>query len=463
MSINLNERLREEVERLLKIGQYEQVLPLLRELAAYYKACEDYENFVRVKILMIVCYFNLERVRFVDEHISDIEPYEAFLTLADRHRFYMAQATLFYFWHDFDQCIEMYKKCIKIAEQLPNTAMLTTASNFASIYRDLERYNEGFAVLERGMEKAKQLDSTNSYVQYSTAEVYLGYIAHYCLVKQFDKADAYLQELEALNYLQPQAAQMNTFKRWKAIILYEKGLIDEAFTLFDSQFKVMKNQGEYRLHKVHLKIWIDYAAKEGRYKEAYEFATVLNESLEANLEEALLDRSSKYAAELKTKDLRNLAFEDPLTSLNNRRLLTKLEKELADAPQTVTVAVLDIDHFKQINDTYGHAVGDDIIIEVAHLIQRTMHHAQHHCIRFGGDEFIIVMYRPLDQAAAWVERLHETLQSTPLRLDEHTLQITCSIGVASVSQASELTTATKLADDNLYKAKDRGRNNIVGL
>lgn len=62
MSINLNEQLREEAERLLKIGQYEQVLPLFRELAAYYKACEDYENYVRIKVLMIVCYFNLERV-----------------------------------------------------------------------------------------------------------------------------------------------------------------------------------------------------------------------------------------------------------------------------------------------------------------------------------------------------------------------------------------------------------------
>lgn len=459
--MNLHEQLHEEAIRILNAGQPEQALPLFRELAAYYKASEDYTNYVRAKTFMIICHFDLEQIRFVDEHVSDIEPYEAFLNPGDKHRYYMAQATLFYFWHDMDQCIAMYEKCFQFALTLKNSAAASTAANFATIYRELERFDDSFDILDRGLAHTKKLDPESRHTHYVISELYLGYAANYCLLGQYDQAGQYLRELEAMNYLRPEAAQMNTFKRWQAIVKYEEGLVDEGFALFAQQFKVMQKKGDYRVHKIHLKTWAQYAASHGRYKEAYEYTNVLNESLEEHLQEALLDRSSKYAAEFKTNDLRNLAFEDAMTHLHNRRLLMKLEKDFEQEPQMLTVMTLDIDHFKHINDTYGHAVGDDLIIEVAHILQRLMHHPQHHCIRFGGDEFIVVMQRPLEQANVWIERLYTEIQQTSFQFGDIELSITCSIGVASGKES--LKVLTKQSDDNLYKAKAAGRNRLVGV
>lgn len=462
MKINLNEQLHEEATRLLQNGQYEQVLPLFHELAAYYKACEDYDNYVKVKISIIICYFNLERVRFVDEHISDIEPYEALLSEKDRHRYYMAQATLFYFWHDMEQCIQMYEKCLRLSFKLERSFLLTTAGNFATIYRMLDRYEESFEVLNKALAYLPDMDLENPHIRYGLVELYLSFTANYTMMGDYENARRYLAELESLNFILPDSAQLNTYKRWKSLALYESGFVEEGFALFSEEFKVMKARKDYRLHTWHLKKWVEYAVAHERYKEAYEYTAVLNESLEKNLEEALLERSSKYAAELKTNDLRNLAFEDPMTSLHNRRLLTKLEKQYEQEPRMLTVVTLDIDHFKQINDTYGHGIGDDLLIEVANTIQRTMYHPQHHCIRFGGDEFIVVLERPVDEAAAWVKRLHETLTETAVELDDVTIQPKCSIGVAD-GQHIALQQLTKIADERLYKAKANGRNCIVGL
>ncbi|MDQ0453995.1 PleD family two-component system response regulator [Rhizobium paknamense] len=164
-----------------------------------------------------------------------------------------------------------------------------------------------------------------------------------------------------------------------------------------------------------------------------------------------------------------LAVTDGLTGLNNRRYLDSHLRVLFDRAtarnRPLTVCLTDIDRFKQVNDTYGHEAGDDVLREFATRIRSTVRGADLAC-RFGGEEFVVVMPdTALDAAAKVAERLREVIEQKPFRLQDGTeLSITASLGLAAI--APELPSPEHLlrqADRALYQAKNSGRNRVVAL
>ena len=156
--------------------------------------------------------------------------------------------------------------------------------------------------------------------------------------------------------------------------------------------------------------------------------------------------------------LRQDVRTDPLTGLNNRRALERI-LEKCDITQTFFSAItLDIDHFKHVNDTFGHDVGDIVLKELAFLMRSTSRD-QDFCIRLGGEEFLILLPScSLEVAADIAERLR-------LDVEKHEFttvgKLTISLGVASWPQHANSTTAVlKIADEMLYAAKQGGRNQV---
>lgn len=168
------------------------------------------------------------------------------------------------------------------------------------------------------------------------------------------------------------------------------------------------------------------------------------------------------------EQLRDQADRDPLTGLHNRRYLTsalhRLAREPASAP--VSVAILDIDNFKAVNDAFGHAAGDRVLIRVAVLLRAVMRTSDT-LTRTGGEEFVVLMPRTGAGAAQAVcERLLQVLRDeTWHRIDER-LTVTASVGVATGDPAAaaplDFEALTRLADERLYLAKHAGRNRVVG-
>jgi len=165
--------------------------------------------------------------------------------------------------------------------------------------------------------------------------------------------------------------------------------------------------------------------------------------------------------------LEALAQTDPLTDALNRRALTeRLNAELERARRydsTVTLLMIDIDHFKRINDTYGHLVGDDVLMALAALLQHEVRSVDL-VARYGGEEFVIVLPETReDGAVAFAERIRERIEIHAFSLDAGpTLQVTASIGVATFP-APRVATVEDLfmrADQALYRAKAEGRNRV---
>lgn len=158
---------------------------------------------------------------------------------------------------------------------------------------------------------------------------------------------------------------------------------------------------------------------------------------------------------------------DPLTGALNRRaffeasrpLLAMLRRE----PSSLAVCVLDLDHFKKINDHHGHAAGDEVLKAFTALAHANLRQGDVFA-RYGGEEFVILLQRSrLDQAVHTIDRLRETCATQTIEVDGQQLGITFSAGIAYASGPTTVSIETllKAADDSLYQAKDGGRDRTV--
>ncbi len=173
----------------------------------------------------------------------------------------------------------------------------------------------------------------------------------------------------------------------------------------------------------------------------------------------LLDLSAQKAAE---RRIRELADFDPLTGLPNRRLLRDRFAQLLAAAEReeseIAVIFLDLDHFKRINDSLGHSVGDDLLCEVSGRLAAAVRRIDT-LARLGGDEFIFALPGIHAAAAAEVARRLLEVCITPFVVGGHELTITPSLGISVFPQdGRDLETLLKNADAAMYKAKEVGRN-----
>jgi len=183
----------------------------------------------------------------------------------------------------------------------------------------------------------------------------------------------------------------------------------------------------------------------------------------------MLARSVRYARKLgdTLEQLRLLSIHDGLTGLKNRReferLLTEEWQRCARFERPFALVVCDIDHFKRINDTYGHAAGDVVLKHVANLLAGQIRTVDH-LARVGGEEFAIIMVETnLVDARMTMERLLVLLQESPCSLPENgTVTVTLSAGIAMMPDDADTTQGIfEAADKALYTAKRTGRNRVV--
>ncbi|MEO6172818.1 MAG: GGDEF domain-containing protein [Arenimonas sp.] len=169
--------------------------------------------------------------------------------------------------------------------------------------------------------------------------------------------------------------------------------------------------------------------------------------------------------------LQALASHDELTGVFNRRHLIDIlhrEKERADRfGHSFSICILDLDHFKRINDTYGHGTGDEVLREFSERMRTSARkmdwlgrqEVDNTFGRYGGEEFLLVLpHTPLEGARHCVDRIRERVQCSPFKTAAGELEVTFSAGLAEYRKDESVTSALSRADEALYRAKDGGRN-----
>ncbi len=180
-------------------------------------------------------------------------------------------------------------------------------------------------------------------------------------------------------------------------------------------------------------------------------------------------RRKRYADSLRdnVQAAIELAVVDALTGLNNRRYLeTHLASALDQAAhkgRPLSLMMLDIDHFKKVNDTYGHDAGDEVLKVFAHRIRRVVRGADLVC-RLGGEEFVIVMPEtPLPLAEKIAERVRVAIEAEPFPIDggARSIPVTTSVGLAERGGDANADALLRRADKALYGSKSAGRNRVT--
>ena len=166
----------------------------------------------------------------------------------------------------------------------------------------------------------------------------------------------------------------------------------------------------------------------------------------------------------RTSELESQVQTDALTGLFNFRGFTeRLEQEMERTrrlEQPTSLVMIDVDHFKQVNDTHGHDVGNQALIHIAGLLRQTLRKLDIVC-RFGGEEFVLILPSTcLAPAVLVAERIRCLIEKTPLKVSREKIFMTISLGVESFAPLDTKSTAEllKSTDSYLYQAKQNGRN-----
>ena len=164
--------------------------------------------------------------------------------------------------------------------------------------------------------------------------------------------------------------------------------------------------------------------------------------------------------------LHNEAIEDPLTGLRNRRgLHTYYERRIATNKNfdSTTIIMCDIDHFKRVNDTYGHNAGDEVLKHVANTLSNSIG-IDDGAFRWGGEEFILLLsHKHMAETVEFAESLRKAIEADVITFEGTDIKITMSFGVSKINPSLTTEENVQDVDAKLYYAKEHGRNRVISV
>ena len=208
--------------------------------------------------------------------------------------------------------------------------------------------------------------------------------------------------------------------------------------------------------------------------EGFDLSPEILDEIQSNIEEIIksfpISESNKMDVIKKINFMytqtKHMSVTDALTGLYNRRYFENtVEREFLRAQRysnDLSIAVLDVDFFKKINDTYGHLCGDYVLKEIAYLTLQTFRKTDI-VFRYGGEEIVILLTEtPLEKAIIPLERLRKSVEDYPFNYDSNSFKVTVSIGVEGLRREHKaVEDFLQNADKALYSAKKRGRNRVI--
>jgi len=350
------------------------------------------------------------------------------------------------------------ERALTVAQRVdgPNSfALGVIYSTRADIRLLLGSPEDALADAERSIELLSAADDPNPYVLGATVRAD---VQARMALGQMDEA---LQAGEsALSWLGDRVPQTRSLiLSTLASTLRAAGRVDEAYNAL-ARAAELERQAFRELSELQLKLERATLEASAARQMSTALATKNRQLAEAHTE---LERRSKELEALQ-EQLQEQAERDWLTGLHNRRYFAReLERLLTEQRGGwFSLAVVDLDHFKSINDRFGHEIGDEVLVRVASLLCDVLRKPDI-VVRSGGEEFLVLM--PLTEvraATACCERICQRIREEPWEQVAAGLAVTASVGVASTDDPEQLAALARSADQRLYDAKHSGRDRVRG-
>jgi diguanylate cyclase (GGDEF)-like protein/PAS domain S-box-containing protein len=180
--------------------------------------------------------------------------------------------------------------------------------------------------------------------------------------------------------------------------------------------------------------------------------------------EVFTDETQKNLMQQELEVQKNIALLDPLTGLFNRRFLSESFPKVLEAsenPGMLGILMIDIDHFKKVNDQYGHSLGDEVLVTVSNTIKYNLR-ANDYVIRMGGEEILVLLSNVESESLSSIaEKLRALVEASEIKNQDSTVSVTVTIGATLHHKNEVLMESVDRADDALYAGKANGRNQVV--
>lgn len=445
-----------------------------------------YKPYISDLVLSIAAAYR--RMGLYHEALKYIEQAEQEFTSPDeqfRHALIMHEKAYSYAeLGQYQQALALFEQSMAVYQQLKEPLWRTyTKVNLVWINNLLQRYDTAMTLAQ---EARTELDNLHSFDMSSVA-TYRGLLAMYngetlLALAQPEQALAQfaLAEQELNNEANPRYLLM--LYKAKATALAAAKQHDEAYQLlrtYMEQYQTQQQQAREQQSNL-LRVQFDSVRQQERNAQL----SAEKQLVEQHVDTLKLAQHWQYAAlalialllvillsfavslKRRNRRLHRLAMTDELTQIaNRRRIMMQAEQERIKANDTKAVLsflILDLDHFKQVNDRFGHDTGDTVLQQLCMTIS-AMLREQDHFGRTGGEEFLIILPdTSAEQARAIAERLRQAVATIQFA-DHANLSITCSIGVTEYAPDEALNLSLARADKALYQAKESGRNNVCLL
>lgn len=381
---------------------------------------------------------------------------------------------------DYQQALSLFEQSITVYKQLDEPLWQSYSKvNLVWIYNLLKRYDEALRLASEAEQELSQLSG----VDLSALNTYKGLLALYraqslTATARASQALPYLHEAESYLNIEANPRYLLLLYRAKARAFAANNDNDTAYQWLSRYVELDQQQQQQAREQQSqlLKIQFDSARQQERNQQLAAEKQLVQQHV-ASLQLAqrwqyaalslialLLLILFSFAVSLKRRNrkLHRLAMTDELTGIaNRRRIMMQAEQERVKALDTskpLSFLILDLDHFKQVNDKYGHDVGDTVLQQMS-LTVSSMLREQDHFGRTGGEEFLIVLPDTDSEAAFTIaERLRRAISDISFADTPGKMRVTCSIGLSQFRPDEPLNISLSRADDALYQAKAAGRD-----
>jgi diguanylate cyclase (GGDEF)-like protein len=359
---------------------------------------------------------------------------------------------------DVDAAEHEIERALAVAHRVPTLnrfALAVIHSSRADIRLAAGRAADALADAEHAIALLTETDDPNPYVLGVTVRAQVQ--ARMALGHHDDAQQAGEGALAWLGDNVPQTRSL--ILSTLADALRDAGHVEEAYDAL-ARAAELERQAFRELSELQLSLERTTLEVSAARRETESLAVKNRELADAHAE---LERRTQQLEQLQEK-LRDQAERDWLTGLHNRRFLAQELDRLSRDQQAgpLSLAVLDLDHFKSINDRFGHDTGDQVLVRIAGLLCDVLRDTDI-VVRSGGEEFIFLMPGADERAGlACCERIRQAVTGESWDGIVGGLEVTTSIGVAAMQAPGDLEALVRLADRRLYEAKHAGRNRVVG-
>lgn len=362
---------------------------------------------------------------------------------------------------DNQSAIEYYQEAITISKKLNDTKRyVAILINLQSVYLLLKDYKQANDI---GIEVKTQFEQVPSIkTTMSEAASYLNLMTIQLEWQQLQTIESLFYAFEAIPNIEQHKREQMYYQCVKGRYYNQLQRYPDAVTELENAYTFIAQTKEEPFLTIILENLVQAHENSENYQEALCYAKKFNEKLLDEQKKHVTNETIKVIKEIDLDNMKQLVYIDGLTSIPNRRYLEKFGAKLIDeAAHNVHCAIIDIDHFKQLNDRFGHIVGDLAIQQLAQTIQDVLPESFLFA-RYAGDEFVILAKQLGNDAETILQQLFASITDFEFQTDAICVTLTISMGVSSLAdcEVKELKTLLDLADQALYQSKNTGRNLI---